>query len=156
MYHEARTGAAAPHHRPHVKVSPKQHAECTLALHLVQLKKAAGLRGEIEIGISKAACDWCHTWLSKYGEQDDAAIPIVYRATHGKVAENWAMPEKTPPSIQAYMYKMISEDMRLALYRAQHYRQKSDSPTIGPAQPVFGILKDPNAPYTGRIPRRRR
>ena len=114
-------------------------------------QQKVGFFEPIEIGVSKACCDWCHTWLLEYGGlRPPNSGPIVYRATHGKRPDNWAMPANTPSSIMSTIFKTINLEMRMAVESAKRHRRKSDTPTIdtpasGEQDEIFQL--DPDEPW---------
>ena len=86
-----------------------QHCEITLALEmLTRYTRRKLTKGKIEIGVSKACCEWCcqylHLLTSAYPNH-----PILVRASHGKQPDGWMMPPNGSKSIAKEMAKLVVE-----------------------------------------------
>jgi len=82
-------------------------------------------KGKIEIGVSKACCEWCcqylHLLTSVYPNH-----PILVRASHGKQSDGWMMPPNSAKSIANEMAKLIVEKVDDIIWEIQS-RRRSDS-----------------------------
>ena len=67
-----------------------QHAELTIAKHMIEQKLSTGGIGTIEIGVSKSCCYWCNAYINMANtklEKDN--IRAVIRGTRGKRTTGW-------------------------------------------------------------------
>jgi len=69
-----------------------QHCELTIALYLVELRGCNGRAKFIEIGCSKAPCQWCHMYLECFNKLLGSKPKIVLSTTNGKREARWLMP----------------------------------------------------------------
>src|SRR5271154_5555600 len=79
-----------------------QHCEITLALHMIKRSQLRFTNSKIEIGVSKACCEWCCEYLNLLA----SAYPqhsILVRASHGKQPDGWMMPPDGHKSIAQQM-----------------------------------------------------
>lgn len=123
VYHKAQPG------QPTVgtkKVKFTQHCEVTLALELLARHTQQKLANrKIEIGVSKACCEWCCEYLNLLVP----AYPqyrIFVRASHGKRPDGWMMPPKGPESVAQQMANSIREKVDNVIWEI-HQRRRSDS-----------------------------
>jgi OTT_1508-like deaminase len=113
------------------KVKFTQHCEITLALDMLarhtQPKHTQPKRTKrkIEIGVSKACCEWCCEYLkiltSAYSDH-----PILVRASHGKQPDGWMMPPNGPKSIAKQMTRSIEGRVDEVIWKIVS-RRRSDS-----------------------------
>jgi hypothetical protein len=83
-----------------------QHCEITLALDVLKRAQSKVNTAKIEIGVSKACCEWCCEYLSLLA----SAYPqysILVRASHGKQTNGWMIPRISPTSIALQMIRVI-------------------------------------------------
>ena len=119
-----------------IVLTPAQHAELTLAIILTRRQLNAGFGRSIEIGVSKAACDWCYLWVNAYNDflknSTDAMIRgtrIIIRATHGKRVSNWAMPTKHQP-VKLQICQQLAQEMNEVCEQVKVRRRRSDTPGL--------------------------
>jgi len=123
VYQEAQPG------RPAVgstKVKFTQHCEITLALDMHRRHNQQKLTNtKIEIGVSKACCEWC----CEYPNLLASAYPrysILVRASHGKQPDGWMMPPQSPNRVARQMRRSIEDKVDSVVW-AIHNRRRSDS-----------------------------
>src|SRR5215469_6449065 len=69
-----------------------QHCEVTLALKMLELcTKPTLTQSKIEIGVSKACCEWCCRYLDLLAPAN-AKYLILVRGSHGKQPDGWMIP----------------------------------------------------------------
>jgi hypothetical protein len=63
----------------------------------------------IEIGVSKASCQWCHRYLSMLTRSSTRIPPfiVIVRGTHGKQPSGWMLPQNGPREVTHKMAKKI-------------------------------------------------
>ena len=102
-----------------------QHCEITLALDMLKRTRPKLTKTKIEIGVSKACCEWCCEYLnllaSAYPEHS-----ILVRASHGKQPDGWMMPPNSPTSIAQQMTRVIEERIDHVIWKINN-RRRSDS-----------------------------
>ena len=80
---------------------------------------------KIEIGVSKACCEWCCQYLnllaSAYLQHS-----ILVRASHGKQPDGWMMPPNGPKSIAKQMIQSIEGRVDDVIWEIKN-RRRSDS-----------------------------
>ena len=124
VYEKAQPGDLTSRKR---RVNFTQHCEITLALDL--LKRNAKFTGsKIEIGVSKACCEWCCDYLTLLGSAY-SHHSILVRASHGKQADGWMMPPHGPKSIEHQMAQSIETGIQGIVWKI-HNRRRSDSPGL--------------------------
>jgi hypothetical protein len=103
-----------------------QHCEITLALemlrHYIRPKYS---RRKIEIGVSKACCEWCCQYLNLLA----SAYPkhsVFVRASHGKQPDGWMIPPDGSESIANQMAKVIVGKLDNIIWEIESHR-RSDS-----------------------------
>ena len=108
------------------KVTFTQHCETTLALDMLARYTQRKLsRRIIEIGVSKACCDWCCEYLG-FLSLAYPKYPILVRATHGKQPDGWKIPPNGPKSTGKQMARLIEMRVDEVIWKIQSRRQ-SDS-----------------------------
>jgi hypothetical protein len=101
-----------------------QHCEITLALEmLARHSQPKTTKSRIEIGVSKACCEWCcqylHLLASAYPKH-----PIFVRGSHGKQPDGWMIPPNGPKSKQMALFIEKKVDNVIWTIRS---RRRSDS-----------------------------
>jgi hypothetical protein len=108
------------------QVTFTQHCEITLALNMLARHAQSTLsNSKIEIGVSKACCEWCCEYLNLLA----SAYPqysILVRASHGKQPDGWMMPPNGRESIARQMSRLIEERIDNVIWQIQR-RRRSDS-----------------------------
>jgi len=79
----------------------------------------------VEIGVSKACCEWCYEYLKLL------ALPypkstILVRASHGKQPDGWMIPPDTPKLIATRVEEMIEDRIDDVIWEILG-RRRSDS-----------------------------
>ena len=138
MYREAQPG------QPTVGkkiVNFTQHCEITLALEmLARYTQRRITKGKIEIGVSKACCEWCCQYLHLLA----SAYPkhrVLVRASYGKQPDGWMIPPNGPKSIAKRMTRLIEEKVDDVIWKIKS-RRRSDSNEL-PDLPDF-MEEDPD------------
>ena len=129
------------------EVNFTQHCEITLALDMLK-RKAKFTRSRIEIGVSKACCEWCCDYLTLLA----LAYPhhsILVRATHGKQPNGWMMPPHGPKSIAQQMALSIEARIQDVVWKIQS-RRRSDSTAL-PTFPEEADVEDGGQHIAKRI-----
>jgi len=107
------------------KVKFTQHCEITLALDMLERTQPKFTSSKIEIGVSKACCEWCCKYLyllaSAYRHHS-----ILVRASHGKQPDGWMMPPDGPEPIAQQMSQSILGRLDNTIWKI-HNRRRSDS-----------------------------
>ena len=108
------------------KVKFTQHCEISLALDMHRRHNQRKLtNSKIEIGVSKACCEWCCEYLNLFA----SAYPqysILVRASHGKQPDGWMMPPQSPNRVARQMIRSIEDKVDSILW-AIHDCRRSDS-----------------------------
>jgi hypothetical protein len=103
-----------------------QHCEITLALELLtRYIQPKYTRRKIEIGVSKACCEWCCEYLNLLA----SAYPnhsVFVRASHGKQPDGWMIPPNGSESIANQMAKVIVGKLDNIIWEIESHR-RSDS-----------------------------
>jgi hypothetical protein len=103
-----------------------QHCEITLALEmLTRYIQPKYTRRKIEIGVSKACCEWCCQYLNLLA----SAYPnhsVFVRASHRKQPDGWMMPPNCSESIANQMAKVIVGKLDNIIWEIESHR-RSDS-----------------------------
>ena len=103
-----------------------QHSEITLALEmLTRCIQAKYTKRKIEIGVSKACCEWCCQYLTLLA----SAYPnhsVLVRASHGKQPDGWMIPPNGSKSIANQMAKVIVGRLDNIIWEIESHR-RSDS-----------------------------
>jgi len=108
------------------KITFTQHCEITLALDMLARHTLPKLTNpKIEIGVSKACCEWCCEYLNLLASAYPQ-YPILVRASHGKQPDGWMMPPNGPQSISQQMMRLIVERVDEVIWDINH-RRRSDS-----------------------------
>ena len=119
-----------------------QHCELTLALDMINRRTRPKARQKIEIGVSKACCEWCCRYLNLL------ALPypkssILVRASHGKQPDGWMMPPSSPELVAERMGELIEGGVDKVIWKIQG-RRRSDSnelPDFTMEEPDFEASK---------------
>ena len=122
VYEEAKQGQPAVGKKT---VKFTQHCEITLALDMLKRTQPKFTNAKIEIGVSKACCEWCCQYLNLLA----SAYPqhsILVRASHGKQPDGWMMPPNGPKSIARQMTRLIEESIDKVIWKINN-RRRSDS-----------------------------
>ena len=102
-----------------------QHCELTLALELAaRHARRNATKSRIEIGVSKACCEWCRQYLTYL--QSYSTHRVFVRASHGKQTDGWMIPPNGPKQITNQMAHFIWEKFDDVVWKIQGYR-RSDS-----------------------------
>jgi OTT_1508-like deaminase len=121
VYKEAQPGHPAVGKK---KVKFTQHCEITLALDMLK-RKAKFTHSKIEIGVSKACCEWCCDYLnflaSEYPQHS-----ILVRPSHGKQPDGWMIPPDGPKSVTQLMAQSLEKRIH-DVVREISSRRRSDS-----------------------------
>ena len=119
-----------------------QHCEITLALNMLERYTQPNTKPKIEIGVSKACCEWCYEYLnllpSSYSDHT-----ILVRASHGKQPDGWMVPPNGPESIAKQMALLIEERVDNVIWEIKS-RRRSDSnelPDFTKKEPDLGASK---------------
>ena len=102
-----------------------QHCEITLALDMLKRTRPKLTKTKIEIGVSKACCEWCCEYLNLLA----STFPqnsILVRASHGKQPDGWMIPPNGPQSIAQQMIRLIVERVDNVIWKINN-RRRSDS-----------------------------
>ena len=84
-----------------------QHCEITLALEMLRRYNQRGItKRKIEIGVSKACCEWCCQYITLLASAYPNH-PILVRASHGKQTDGWMIPPNGSKSTTNQMAKFI-------------------------------------------------
>jgi hypothetical protein len=122
VYKEAQPGQPAVGKK---EIKFTQHCEITLALDMLERTRPKLTNSKIEIGVSKACCEWCCKYLnlltSAYRQHS-----ILVRASHGKQPDGWMMPPNGPEPIAQQMTRSIEEKLDKVIWKI-HNRRWSDS-----------------------------
>ena len=103
-----------------------QHCEITLALEMLRrytLRKYT--RRKIEIGVSKACCEWCCQYITLLASAYPNH-PILLRASHGKQTDGWMIPPNGSESMANQMAKVIVGKVDNIIWEIESHR-RSDS-----------------------------
>jgi len=107
------------------KVRFTQHCEITLALDMLNRTRLEFTSSKIEIGVSKACCEWCYEYLnlltSAFSQNS-----ILVRASHGKQPDGWMMPPNNLEQIKLQMVRVIEGRVDYVIWKI-HNRRRSDS-----------------------------
>ena len=102
-----------------------QHCEITLALDMLKRTQPKLTNPKIEIGVSKACCEWCCEYLnllaSVYPEHS-----FLVRASHGKQPDGWMMPPNGLKSVEKQMTRLIEGRVDSVIWEIIN-RRRSDS-----------------------------
>jgi hypothetical protein len=107
------------------KIKFTQHCEITLALDMLKRTRPILVYSIIEIGVSKACCEWCCEYLNLLASAYQRH-PILVRASHGKQPDGWMMPPNGPQSISQQMVRLIFERVDNVIWKI-NTRERSDS-----------------------------
>ena len=127
VYKEANPGHPAAGKK---RVHFTQHCEITLALHMLGRTLPNLTTSKIEIGVSKACCEWCCKYLKLLA----SAYPrrsILVRASHGKQPDCWMMPPFGPKSIEQRMARSIEGRLEDVVWKINS-RRRDDSNELPP------------------------
>jgi OTT_1508-like deaminase len=107
------------------KVKFTQHCEITLALDMLERTQPIWTNPKIEIGMSKACCEWCYEYLSRL----DSAYPrhsILVRASNGTQPDGWLMPPNGLKPVEEQMTGIIEGKVDSVIWSIIN-RRRSDS-----------------------------
>jgi hypothetical protein len=107
------------------KVKFTQHCEITLTLDMLERTQSIWTNPKIEIGVSKACCEWCCEYLSRL----DSAYPrhsILVRASNGTQPNGWLMPPNGPKQVGEQMIGVIEGKVDNVIWSIIN-RRRSDS-----------------------------
>ena len=100
-----------------------QHCEVTLALEmLTRYIQPKYTRQKIEIGVSKACCEWCYQYLNLLA----SVYPnhsVFVRASHGKQPDGWMIPPNGSESIANQMAKVIVGKLDNIIWEIESHRR---------------------------------
>ena len=124
VYPKAQLGQSTEDKKKTVKFT--QHCEITLALDILARHTQAKLtKRKIEIGVSKACCEWCCEYLS-FLALAYPKYPILVRASHGKQPDGWLIPPNGPKSVTKQMVQSIEGRVDDVIGKIRD-RRRSDS-----------------------------
>jgi hypothetical protein len=103
-----------------------QHCEITLALDMLNRTQSEYTNPKIEIGVSKACCEWCCQYL-KLLASTFPQNSILVRASHGKQPSGWMMPPNNLAQIRLRMVRIIEGRVDNVLWKIHSRRRRSDS-----------------------------
>jgi OTT_1508-like deaminase len=108
------------------KVKFTQHCEITLALDMLKRTQSKFTNPKIEIGVSKACCEWCckYLYILTSGKPHHS---ILVRASHGKQPDGWMMPPSSPTSVTQQMIRVIEEKIDHVIWKINSRHRQSDS-----------------------------
>ena len=120
-----------PTSRKTTQIKTAQHAELTIAVYLVDYMQSHRLKGSIELGVSKASCMWCQSYLKCLDDMVQPDIRIVNRATHGKRTDGWLIPD-TPAGPRNEMLDQLGNMVQQVFDTINTTPRRSDSiPLVG-------------------------
>jgi hypothetical protein len=122
------------------RVKFTQHCEITLALHMLNRTQPKLTKSRIEIGVSKACCEWCCDYL-KLLALVHSHHSILVRASHGKQPDCWMMPPNGPKPLEQPMARSIEEKFDDALWKIKG-RRRSDSNELPPFRTEADVEDD--------------
>jgi hypothetical protein len=102
-----------------------QHCEITLALDVLERTRSKLSTTKIEIGVSKACCEWCCEYLNLLASVH-RRHSILVRASHGRQPNGWMIPPSSTTSIAQRMMRVIEERIDCVIWRING-RRRSDS-----------------------------
>ena len=111
-----------------------QHCELTLALDMIDRGTHSNAKQKIEIGVSKACCEWCCKYLKS---------TILVRTSHGKQRDGWMIPPSSLESVAERMGQLIEGRVDKVIWKIQG-RRRSDSnelPDFTMEEPDFEASK---------------
>lgn len=121
-----------------LSIRSTQHCELTVALHLLQLRTPEGSQmPSIEVGCSKASCFWCHKYINELNSVLILSGPVVVRATHGKMTNEWMVPQAAQGfedecnRAKQNVFDTIGKSIRAIFAAGSDLRRKSDSQPLG-------------------------
>jgi OTT_1508-like deaminase len=82
-------------------------------------------KSKIEIGVSKACCEWCREYLNLLA-LEYKQHKILVRATHGKQPDGWMIPPNGPEPVARRMRKFIADKVHDIVWEIES-RRRSDS-----------------------------
>ena len=112
------------------KVKFTQHCEITLALDMLNRTRSEFTNSKIEIGVSKACCEWCYEYLNLL-TSTFSQNSILVRASHGKQPDGWMMPPNNLVQIKLQMVRVIEGRVDYVIWKI-HNRRRSDSNELPP------------------------
>jgi hypothetical protein len=118
-YHKAKPGDPAVGKKT---INFTQHCEITLALHMLKRTQQKLRNTKIEIGVSKACCEWCCEYLNLLASAY-TRHSISVRASHGKQPDGWMIPPSSPTSIAQQMIRAIQEKIDHVLWEINNRRR---------------------------------
>ena len=104
-----------------------QHCEITLALDMLKRAEPGFTNTKIEIGVSRACCEWCCQYLNLLA----SAYPqhsILVRASHGKQPDGWMIPPSGPMSATQQMIRVIEDKVDNVLGKIDRNRRSDSIP----------------------------
>lgn len=121
-----------------LSIRSTQHCELNVALHLLQLRTLEGFPNTaIEVGCSKASCFWCHKYINELNSVLILSGPVVVRATHGKMTNEWMVPQAAQGfedecnRAKQNVFDTIGKSIRAIFAAGTDLRRKSDSQPLG-------------------------
>jgi hypothetical protein len=119
-----------------------QHCEITLALNMLDRRTQTNAKQKIEIGVSKACCEWCCEYLDLLALTYTNST-ILVRASHGKQPDGWMIPPNSLESIAKEIKKLIERRVDNVIWKIKG-RRRSDSnelPDFAMEEPDFEASK---------------
>ncbi|OCL00336.1 uncharacterized protein K441DRAFT_651221 [Cenococcum geophilum 1.58] len=102
-----------------------QHCEITLALNMLDRRTQTNAKQKIEIGVSKACCEWCCEYLNLL-DLTYSNSTILIRASHGKQPDGWMIPPNSLKSVAKNMERFIEKRVDDVIWKIKG-RRRSDS-----------------------------
>jgi len=100
-----------------------QHCEITLALEMLRRYNQRGItKRKIEIGVSKACCEWCCQYITLLASAYPNH-PILLRASHGKQTDGWMIPPNGSKSTTNQMAKFIVGKLNDIIWKIRNGRR---------------------------------
>jgi hypothetical protein len=117
-----------------------QHCEITLTLHMLNRTQPKLTKSRIEIGVSKACCEWCCDYLRLLAMQYPR-YSILVRASHGKQPDCWMMPPNGPKPLEQPMAQSIEDKLDGVVWKIRN-RRRSDSNELAPFSKEANVEDD--------------
>ena len=139
VYREAQPGQPADGKKT---VNFTQHCEITLALDMLERYTQLNTNPKIEIGVSKACCEWCYEYLKLLTIPYPESM-ILVRASHGKQPDGWLIPPNTPKLMAKQVEQKIEDRIDDVIWKIKG-RRRSDSnelPDFTMEEPDLGARK---------------
>jgi hypothetical protein len=119
-----------------------QHCELTLALDMIDRRTHSNAKQKIEIGVSKACCEWCCKYLNLLTSPYPKST-ILVRASHGKQPDGWMIPPSSLESVAERMGQSIEGRVDKVIWKIQGRRrsESNELPDFTMEEPDFEASK---------------